>query len=132
LLHHLSIGVSNIEASAKFYDAILTPLGYIRAFEDLRPGERHQAVGYGFELDKDKFAIKERSAASLAPGPGFHLAFAAPTREAVAEWHRIGVEMGAKSEGGPKVWAEFGPNYFAAYLQDPDGWQLEAVCKETT
>lgn len=116
-------------ASGSFYDAILTPLGYIRAFEDLRPGERHQAIGYGYEIDKDLFAIKERFASDLAPGPGFHLAFAAPSREAVDAWHAQGIALGATNRGTPKIWAEFGPNYYAAYLIDPDGWQLEAVHK---
>ncbi len=51
MIHHLSIGVSDITASGIFYDAILEPLGYIRAFEDIRPGERHQAIGYGTEPD---------------------------------------------------------------------------------
>jgi len=129
MIHHISIGVSDILASGSFYDAILTPLGYIRAFEDLRPGEKHQAIGYGYEIDKDLFAIKERFASDLAPGPGFHLAFAAPSREAVDSWHSQGISMGATDRGTPKIWAEFGPNYYAAYLIDPDGWQIEAVCK---
>ena len=129
MIHHISIGVSDIDAAGKFYDAILFPLGFIRAFEDIRPGEKHQAIGYGYEPEKDKFAIKERTAESLHPGPGFHLAFAAPTRDAVAEWHARGLAMGAVDRGGPRIWTEFGPNYYAAYLVDPDGWQLEAVCK---
>lgn len=129
MIHHLSIGVSDILASGDFYDAILTPLGYIRAFEDLRPGEKHQAIGYGYEIDKDLFAIKERFASDLAPGPGFHLAFTASSKAAVDEWHARGIELGAADRGAPKTWTEFGPNYYAAYLTDPDGWQLEAVCK---
>ena len=127
MLHHLSIGVSNIERSAAFYDAILEPLGYIRVFEDLRPGERNQAVGYGTEPGKDKLAIKERDTAQLAAGKGFHLALRAPTREAVEAFHRIGTEKGATDRGVPQYWSDFGPGYFAAYIADPDGWQLEAV-----
>ncbi len=129
MIHHLSIGVADITASGAFYDAILEPLGYIRAFEDIRPGERHQAIGYGTEPDKDKFTIKEREAEQLSPGPGFHLCFAAPSREAVDEWHKRGIAFGAKDEGAPKLWAEFGPDYYAAYLADLDGWQIEAVFK---
>ena len=129
MIHHISIGVSDINASGAFYDAILKPLGYIRAFEDLRPGEKHQAIGYGSEIDEDKFTIKERSSTELSPGPGFHLAFLAHTKEAVDQWHARGVEMGALNRGEPKIWADFGPNYYAAYLVDPDGWQIEAVYK---
>ena len=130
MLHHISIGVSEIVRAGNFYDAVLAPLGYLRVFEDLRPGERHQAIGYGTEPDKDKFAIKERFADELAPGPGFHLAFAAPSREAVNEWHKRGLELGATNEGEPKIWHAFGPNYYAAFLADPDGWQIEAVFKD--
>jgi catechol 2,3-dioxygenase-like lactoylglutathione lyase family enzyme len=129
MIHHISIGVSDIITSGAFYDAILAPLGYIRAFEDLRPGEKHQAIGYGTENGEDKFTIKERFSTELAPGPGFHLAFSAPNKEAVDEWHRRGLELGGTSEGEPRIWSDFGPTYYAAYLVDPDGWQIEAVYK---
>jgi len=61
MIHHMSIGVSNIIASGSFYDAILDPLGYSRVFEDLHPGEMHQAIGYGAVPNEDIFAIKERN-----------------------------------------------------------------------
>ena len=127
MLHHISIGVSNIEISGAFYDAVLAPLGFVRVFDDLRPGERHQAIGYGNEPGEDKFTLKERFADDLAPRLGFHLAFSAPSREAVDEWHQRGLEGGATDRGAPKVWTEFGPRYYAAYLTDPDGWQIEAT-----
>lgn len=129
MIHHLSIGVSDIDRSGAFYDAILIPLGYIRAFEDLRPGEKHQAIGYGQEINEDKFTIKERLSTELAPGPGFHIAFSAPSREAVDQWHNQGLGRGGTSQGEPKIWTQFGPDYYAPYLTDPDGWQLEAVFK---
>ena len=127
MIHRMSIGVSDIIASGSFYDAILEPLGYSRVFEDLRPGEMHQAIGYGVVPDEDIFAIKERSSEYLSPGPGFHLAFSAPSRESIDMWHKRGIEMGAKDKGAPKIWTDFGPNYYAAYLNDLDGWQIEAV-----
>jgi len=43
--------------------------------------------------------------------------------------HKRGIEMGAKDKGAPKIWTDFGPNYYAAYLTDLDGWQIEAVFK---
>ena len=129
MLHHISLGVSDLTRSGQFYDAIFKPLGYFRVWEDIRPGERHQAIGYGIEEGKDLFALKERHAENLAPGKGFHLAFAAPSQEAVAAWHRIGLECGGTDQGLPKVWEEFGSNYYAAYLADPGGWQIEAVFK---
>ncbi len=79
----MSIGVSDIIASGSFYDAILEPLGYTRVFGDLRPGERHQAIGYGVAPNEDIFTIKERNSEFLSPGPGFHIAFSAPSCEAI-------------------------------------------------
>ena len=131
MIHHISIGVSDIVASGLFYDAILQPLGNIRAFEDLRPGERHQAIGYGVAPNEDIFTIKERNSEFLALGPGFHLAFSAPSCEAIGTWHKRGIELGAIEKREPKIWTDFGPNYYAAYLTNPDGWQLEAVFKTT-
>ena len=109
MIHHMSIGVSDIIASGSFYDAILEPLGYTRVFEDLRPGERHQAIGYGVAPNEDIFTIKERNSEFLSPGPGFHIAFSAPSCEAIDVWHRRGVKKGAIDKGRPKVWIDFGP-----------------------
>lgn len=61
MLHHISFGVCDIERSMAFYDAVLEPLSYQRVWEDLRPGEPDQAVGYGRRGEGDKFAIKLRT-----------------------------------------------------------------------
>ncbi len=129
MLHHISVGVSDLARSGVFYDAILEPLGYFRVWQDVRPGERHQAIGYGFVIGQDKFTLKERFSEGLAPGQGFHLAFAAPSKAAVDAWHARGLERGAIDRGGPKIWQEFGDDYYAAFMIDPDGWQIEAVFK---
>lgn len=78
MLHHISFGVSDIARAAAFYDAVLAPLGFRRVWEDIRPGEDDQAVGYGLTDGNDKFAIKQRSQEKLAAGPGFHLALPRP------------------------------------------------------
>ena len=59
MLHHLSLGARDIEGAARFYDAVLAPLGYARVWSDLRPGEQEQAVGYGPPGSGDKLAIKQ-------------------------------------------------------------------------
>lgn len=128
MLHHISLGVSSIEGAAAFYDAVLAELGYRRVWTDLRPGERHQAVGYGLEDGKDLLALKERNPGPLAAGQGFHLALRSPSRAAVDAFHATALRLGAQNQGAPKLWTEFGANYYAAYVVDADGWQLEAVC----
>lgn len=70
-----------------------------------------------------------RSSEYLSPGSGFHLAFSAPSRESIDVWHKQGIEMGAKDKGAPKIWTDFGPNYYVAHLTNLDGWQIGAVFK---
>jgi catechol 2,3-dioxygenase-like lactoylglutathione lyase family enzyme len=127
MLHHLSFGVSDIERSASFYDAVLAPLGYARVWEDIRPGAADQAVGYGFAGGDDKFAIKLRPQGQLAPGPGFHLAFAAPDRSAVDAFHAAALTCGGRDNGAPGLRLDYGPHYYAAFVFDPDGYWIEAV-----
>jgi hypothetical protein len=99
----------------------------------LMPGDEVLTVAAGFPTTvapiEDIFTIKERNSEFLSPGPGFHLAFSAPSCEAIGKWHKRGIELGAIDKGEPKIWTDFGPHYYAAYLTDPDGWQLEAVFK---
>lgn len=128
MLHHVSFGVSQIERSAAFYDAVLKPLGYVRVWDDLNPGDPDQAVGYGPPGSGDKFAIKLRSAGARPPGEGFHLAFAAPDRQAVVAFHEAALACGGLDNGLPGLRPHYGPNYFAAFVVDPDGHRIEAVC----
>ena len=127
MLHHISLGVSDIDRAAAFYDAALAPLGYIRVWEDLASGADDQAVGYGVAGGGDKLAIKLRGKGQRPPGPGFHLAFAAPDRQAIAAFHAAALAHGGRDNGGPGLRAHYGPNYFAAFVVDPDGHHIEAV-----
>lgn len=129
MLHHISFGVSDIERAAAFYDAALAPLGYVRVWDDLRPGEPDQAVGYGVPGGGDKLAIKLCPGDQRAPGPGFHLAFAAPDRNAVNAFHEAAVARGGRDNGEPGLRPHYGPNYYAAFVIDPDGHAIEAVTK---
>lgn len=126
MLHHLSLAVRDIDRAAAFYDAILAPLGYTRVWSDIRPGEADQAVGYGPPGGGDKLALKQRDD-SRAPGDGYHLAFAAPDRAAVDEFHAAALANGGHSNGAPGLRPDYGPNYYAAFVVDPDGNRLEAV-----
>lgn len=129
MLHHLSLGTADIERSARFYDAALQPLGYVRVWSDLRPGETGQAVGYGLPGGGDKLAIKQVAAAPVAPMPGFHVAFAAPSRQAVQAFHAAALTSGGRDNGAAGLRPDYGPDYYAAFVIDPDGHHLEAVHK---
>ncbi|MGR4846175.1 VOC family protein [Rhizobium sp. LARHSG275] len=127
MLHHASLGVSDIERSAAFYDAALAALGYIRVWDDIRPGETGQAIGYGNPGGGDKLAIKHRPDGQRPPGPGFHLAFAAPSRQAVDRFYAAAIARGGGDNGPPGLRSHYGEHYYAAFVIDPDGHALEAV-----
>jgi catechol 2,3-dioxygenase-like lactoylglutathione lyase family enzyme len=127
MLHHISFGVADIERSAAFYDAALAPLGYVRVWDDIRPGEADQAVGYGLPGGGDKLALKHRPKGQRPPGPGFHLAFAAPSQKAVAAFHAAALAQGGRDNGVPGLRPDYGPHYYAAFVIDLDGYHIEAV-----
>jgi catechol 2,3-dioxygenase-like lactoylglutathione lyase family enzyme len=120
MLHHISFAVQNLTLSGQFYDAALGALGYRKVFED------DTAIGYGLEDGKDLFCLKLRNE-STAPSTGFHLAFAAPTRTAVNQFHIAALKIGGQDNGAPGLRAHYGPHYYAAFLIDPDGYKIEAV-----
>ncbi|WP_235840036.1 VOC family protein [Derxia lacustris] len=127
MLHHISFAVTDIERAAKFYDHTLKSLGYIRVFEDIRSGEDDQAVGYGIEGGDDKFCIKLASESSAAKGHGFHLAFSAPSRNSVHDFYEQALRHGGTDNGEPGLRSDYGPNYYACFVIDPDGHRIEAV-----
>lgn len=128
MLHHLSLGVSDVALAAAFYDRALAPLGYVRVWSDIRPGEQGQAVGYGQPGGDDKLALKQ-AGATVAPCPGFHVAFAAPSRAAVDAFHAAALDAGGTDNGMPGLREAYGQDYYAAFVVDPDGHHLEAVCR---
>lgn len=128
MLHHVSLGVIDIESSVRFYDATLAPLGYVRVWSDLRPTEQGQAVGYGLPNSGDKLALKYRPDSQTGVGSGFHLAFAAPNQKAVDAFYEAAILNGGKDNGRPGYRHHYGPTYYAAFVVDLDGHHLEAVC----
>lgn len=121
MLHHLSLGTTNLARSTVFYDATLATLGYIRVWTD------DTAVGYGRPGTGDKLAIKLRAGGVVVPGTGFHVAFAAADRDAVARFYEAALEHGGKDNGAPGPRPQYGEDYYAAFVFDPDGYAIEAV-----
>jgi len=121
MLHHLSLAVTDLARSAAFYDAVLATLGYSRVWEDAT------FIGYGIKPGEDIFALKLRPANAGVPSDGFHVAFSAPSREAVLRFHEASLANGGTDNGGAGLHPEYGPDYFAAFVIDPDGYRIEAV-----
>ncbi len=124
MLSHLSIGVADLARSIAFYDAALGALGYARLWTS------EGAAGYGYPGHKDEpFAIKQEAAKTgLGSSPRSHIAFTATTRDAAAAFRRAAVNSGGADNGEPGSRAHYGFNYFAAFVRDPDGYVIEAVC----
>ncbi len=121
MLHHISLGVADLRRSAAFYDAALAALGYVRVWAD------DTAIGYGPPGGGDKLAIKLRGDGAVVPGPGFHLAFAAPDHASVDRFHEAALREGGQDNGAPGLRPHYGPDYYAAFVIDPDGYRIEAV-----
>lgn len=120
MLHHLSIAVSDLERTSAFYDAVLKPLGYTRVFAD------DEAVGYGYEGGGDKLCLK-RAAHVSVPGEGFHLAFTATAPDQVHAFHAAALRHGGRCNGLPGPRPEYGDDYYAAFVFDPEGYRIKAV-----
>lgn len=119
MIDHLSIQCADVAASAAFYDAVLATLGGERVMDF---GE---VIGYGLPPMPD-FWIGANDT-----GEGFreaHIAFSAPTRAAVAEFFDAALAQGAEVLHEPRLWPEYHPNYFGAFVRDPDGNNVEACC----
>jgi catechol 2,3-dioxygenase-like lactoylglutathione lyase family enzyme len=121
MFDHISFGVRDIARSRRFYDSALAPLG----LSALSVGD--DSLGYG----KDAVALWLSASASPVPADprsGLHFCFTAPSRAAVGEFHRAGLAAGGRDNGAPGLRADYGPTYYAAYVVDPDGYRLEALC----
>lgn len=119
MLDHISIQCRDVSASATFYDVVLAALGGSRVLD------YGEVIGYGVAGQPD-FWIGPQ-----ATGEGFresHIAFSAPNRETVTAFFDAAVAAGAEVLHRPRVWPEYHPNYYGAFVRDPDGNNVEAVC----
>jgi catechol 2,3-dioxygenase-like lactoylglutathione lyase family enzyme len=122
MLHHISLPVADLSASQAMYEPALAALGY-------RVVSRSQNyLGFGVAEDQDSLALVVRRPA-VAAGPGFHLAFAAPSRAAVDAFHAAALAHGGRDNGPPGLRLNYEPTYYAAFVIDPDGHRIEAVHK---
>jgi catechol 2,3-dioxygenase-like lactoylglutathione lyase family enzyme len=119
MLDHVTIGVTNTERSLAFYDRALRPLGITRLYAD---GERF--AGYGVS-SKAFFWIGVRD----TPQTGSHIAFAAQDRATVDRFYDEAIAAGGRDNGRPGIRPHYHPDYYGAFVLDPDGHNVEAVCR---
>jgi catechol 2,3-dioxygenase-like lactoylglutathione lyase family enzyme len=121
MIDHVSLQCADVAASAAFYDAVLAPLGGARVMDF------GDAIGFGVPPMPDFWISKQDS------GEGFresHVAFSAPSRAVVDRFFAAAVAQGAEVLHEPREWPEYHPDYYGAFVRDPDGNNVEAVCHQ--
>jgi catechol 2,3-dioxygenase-like lactoylglutathione lyase family enzyme len=114
---HVAVNVGDWASAKQFYEAVLGPLGYRVVYEE--PG----ALAYLADAGGLDFGLGRRD-----PVGGAHVAFECPDRETVDRFHEIALGAGGRDNGAPGIRAQYDANYYAAYVLDPDGNNIEAVC----
>jgi catechol 2,3-dioxygenase-like lactoylglutathione lyase family enzyme len=117
MLDHIALRVSDAARSKRFYQEALAPLGYTLMLD-------HDISGAGFGRDgKPDFWIQ-----SGDPSGPIHVAFSSADRATVDKFHAAAINAGARDNGAPAPRPEYHPNYYGAFVVDPDGNNIEAVC----
>ena len=121
MLNHVSIGVRDVARSKRFYDAALAPLGYACL------SQSPDALGYGGDGVCLWIGATDQPVPANAKS-GLHFCFDAPSRQSVDAFHAAALSAGGRDHGLPGLRADYGNNYYAAFVIDPDGYRLEAYC----
>jgi catechol 2,3-dioxygenase-like lactoylglutathione lyase family enzyme len=126
VIDHIGLSVSDYERALSFYEQALKPLGIATVMKV--PAEHaggHEAAGLG-RNGKPEFWISGEGRTT----PHTHIAFIADNRAAVDAFHKAALAAGGKDNGAPGVRAYYHPNYYGAFVLDPDGHNIEAVCHQ--
>jgi catechol 2,3-dioxygenase-like lactoylglutathione lyase family enzyme len=123
MLDHVSLGVTDLDRSRRFYDAVLRPLGLVRILDFEGRGSDYGAMAGQLGVE---FTITRE--AGIAPSRGLHLCFRAPDRVAVQAFHAAALAAGGRDDGAPSLRPKYHPDYYAAFVLDPDLHRIEAVC----
>lgn len=120
MLHHVSLGTTDLERARAFYDPVMRELGLGCTLEV------DDAIGYGAGITVFSLNLPV-DGAPASPGNGVHVAFEVEKREAVDAFFRVAVANGGVGDGEPGLRPEYDGNYYAAFVRDPDGNKIEAV-----
>jgi len=125
MIDHIGFSVSDYERAKAFYSKALSPLGYTLMVEVPAEKTEHGFAAAGYGIEKADFWIAGEGRLDRP----LHVAIAAKTRASVDAFHRAALEAGGKDNGAPGLRPHYHPNYYGAFVLDPDGHNLEAVCR---
>jgi catechol 2,3-dioxygenase-like lactoylglutathione lyase family enzyme len=123
MIDHVGFSVSNYERAKAFYLKALAPLGYSLVMEVDQTENHHKAAGFGIGGKPDFWIGGEGGLNHI-----LHVAILAEDRDAVDAFYRAALAAGGRDNGPPGVRAHYHPNYYAAFVLDPEGHNIEAVC----
>jgi catechol 2,3-dioxygenase-like lactoylglutathione lyase family enzyme len=118
MIDHVELFTSDLASATRFYEGALAPLGYALRF-------REPSHGFGSEPGRADFWLRAGTASMPRP----HVAFTCATRTMVDAAHRAALEAGGADNGAPAVLLRIAPNYYAGFVRDPDGHNVEFVCR---
>ena len=124
MIHHVDFAVADLVRSREFYEHALAPLG-LRVSITFTNHAGHRCIGFGSEPDP-VFWIRDGAAVQ----GHLHVAFAASSRAAVDAFHAAAVQAGGTDNGEPGLRPRYAEHWYAAFVLDPDGHNIEAVCRE--
>ena len=120
MIDHISVGVSDLERSARFYEATLAPLGLARLVS------RPATIGFGKDYPELWINFRDRMP-PVAPESGVHICLRARSTTSVDAFHAAALFSGGRSDGAPGLRPHDRVRYYAAFIIDPDGNRIEAV-----
>jgi len=120
MLHHVSLGTTDLDRARTFYDPVMRELGMSRTLDV------DEAIGYGAGITVFSLNVPA-DGAHASVGNGVHVAFEVERRAAVHAFFKAAIAHGGESDGEPGLRPEYDPNYYAAFVRDPDGNKIEAV-----
>ncbi|MEJ0002774.1 MAG: VOC family protein [Pararobbsia sp.] len=134
MFSYVTLGSNDLSRSIRFYDPVMAALGHRRCTEG-GVTEWFEWAGWGTyeaggNIELALWVCKPFDNRKATAGNGTMIAFEAPSRAAVDDFHHAALEFGGRSEGEPGVRPHYGPTFYVAYVRDPDGNKLAAVCRK--